>query len=71
MDVHLSLEGKLDQEPWLVIVYLISCISYPQIKKFAESNEKCVFSYYFSEIYTLFENVPNPETTVHSLAGRS
>ena len=58
-------------ELWMVVVYYISYISYPQIKKFAEKYEKCVFSYYLSEIYTLFENFPNPEPTVQSLAGRS
>lgn len=55
----------------MVIAYYISYISNPQMKKFAEKHEKCVFSYYLSKIDTLFENIPNLEPTVHSLAGRS
>lgn len=71
MEAHLRLEVKLDQELWMVIAYYISYISKPQMKKFAEKHEKCVFSYNLSKIDTLFENIPNPEPTVHSLAGRS
>ena len=66
MKAHLGLEAKLHQELWMIIVYYMS---YPQIKKFTEVYEKCVFSHHLSELYNLFENLPNPEPTV-CLAGR-
>lgn len=69
MEAHLRLEAKLDQELWLIIVHYISHISY-DFKIFGEKYEKGVFSV-VPVRYVLFEDLPNPAPTVHSLTGRS